>query len=68
MFVTPISACIVHAIISCGGVGQQSALHVISVWFSTLISWISHEYSQTALETCEPFHLGIIYILPHTKQ
>ena len=56
MLVIPVSSCVACVIIVRGGVGQQSALRVISVWFDMQISWISHKYSQTALETHKPFH------------
>ena len=38
MFVTPISACEGHAIVTHRGVGWWSALHIIPMWFSMQIS------------------------------
>ena len=65
MFVTPISSCVACTIVVHGGVWQRSALRVISAWFGVRISWISRKYSQTVLETREPFHPGM-YSVPAT--
>ena len=67
ILIIPVSSCVACVIIVCGGVGQQSTLRVISVWFDMQISWISRKYSQTALETHKPFH-PCMYSVPVTTQ